>query len=354
MVKKVVDFKENDMTIVCNSCGFKLKECRKLYCEHSPYCVECLKKLGAKGKILCSECCEWTDLKESGIDGLEFDREKEKMGLNMTVDVVENVFEFVKSEDEDFYILENKFYGTIPNNYLRYIISKENCIKEIETWIDSIWLKASDLKETFTLNDLKSYYVPFFVFSFKTKSHISGKAFKNQYWAEINDEKIHCYQDHIVCGSFTINNDLVKQLLEVGGSFSYSENSVLSDNMRAYVRNEISNDYHILDIDFDETTAWDQKSKYLENIERENCNKELESIHGPSNISEVNIDIEFFDKKHNIILLPIFCSSYDYNKKTYEVIVSGFNGKVVGFYPGGLGGFSLYPRLALRLVQNAL
>ncbi|MDE6885293.1 MAG: hypothetical protein K2P32_05905, partial [Clostridia bacterium] len=50
-------------------------------------------------------------------------------------------------------------------------------------------------------------------------------------------------------------------------------------------------------------------------------------------VDYVNMNCSFYDKTYKYILAPIWIFSYKYAKKTYDCIVNGRSGRIVGKYP---------------------
>ena len=55
--------------------------------------------------------------------------------------------------------------------------------------------------------------------------------------------------------------------------------------------------------------------------------------HNADKVRDLDMKIDYQDKKFNYILLPIYIASFKYNNKTFNFYINGYSGKIVGNYP---------------------
>eukprot|EP01126_Amoeba_proteus_P048941 TRINITY_DN5686_c0_g2_i1.p1 TRINITY_DN5686_c0_g2~~TRINITY_DN5686_c0_g2_i1.p1 ORF type:complete len:174 (+),score=35.78 TRINITY_DN5686_c0_g2_i1:65-586(+) len=117
-------------------------------------------------------------------------------------------------------------------------------------------------------------------------------------------------------------------------------------------KDQLFDDAIVYHVDLPEADAWEFQLERIKGWEEKRCKASATNIHG-DNI--MNITIEVKHRYHcTIISLPIFISSYIYDRHECEVLISGVSGMVEGHVPFGYGPFSAIPNKAYQVFKQIL
>lgn len=146
------------------------------------------------------------------------------------------------------------------------------------------------------------------------------------------------------CGVSDTKSHIVNQLI-ARGSFSLNTDRILPTDAIPYQKildskkSVNTNNEELLSIDVNSTEAFkvlDFKG-VVEQAEFSRTKKEIKHKYKPEQRRNLKCKTKLHKSEHYVILLPIYFTSFRYNKTEYEVCISGNKGVVEGNRPFGTG-----------------
>ncbi len=74
---------------------------------------------------------------------------------------------------------------------------------------------------------------------------------------------------------------------------------------------------------------------------------ELEVLRNYDRVRNIEYSVFWSDEYYRLLLLPIYSMSYSFNGKSYQIIINGENGNIVGEYPKSVVKIAIAVILAL-------
>ncbi|PRP76229.1 hypothetical protein PROFUN_15314 [Planoprotostelium fungivorum] len=363
-------------TVLCVYCKTTQQQPKILRCKHLIFYA---------GVIHCPECSEGTvmgsGMSVDSLDSLQLDNPMDDSAdfvdvpLNLKVSTEDLPFldDFPSAQEvtidepekreDDFIIVDsadvspdrvrdtlNEEQGTIEAEYfIPFTQRRETCDPLITRWLSKFWFPPSDLKEKRTIEEAAPVYVPFYCFSIRTHSHytvdigttitlpVGTSTKKEMQWKTVEGNFASHYEQITEPASSQVNHKLVAALLRKRG-FSSMETKELPPDLVVYEPSKLNEQkIHPVDITYREAFqvmgGVEQVRKWEEKIAR----SIIKERHAPEDIRNFVCETKMTGFKHFLILLPIFFSGFHYGGKTYEVLISGNKGVVVGDRPFGTG-----------------
>lgn len=267
-------------------------------------------------------------------------------------------------DEDDFEIIETPEIAapTCPHYYIPFSQTVEICDMLIRNWLRQIWFLPSDWKTGLKIHTGRSCMVPFFVFDAKTHSEIAADVLLDsesgqRKWEHISDYIQSEYHEIIVCASCSINQKLTDKLLysEEHG-FSFHTQQILPSQLHPYPPQNVSSiNETVLPLDMTKQEAWALSGKHkIPEWEKQKGRTKIMShkTHSVHGIQNMTVETEVVNFQHFVLYLPIYFSSFNYGDKTYEVLVSGNKGVVVGNNPIGTGSGGKFIMGKLKSLSN--
>ena len=183
------------------------------------------------------------------------------------------------------------------------------------------------------------------------------------------------YDELIVCASYSVNRELVHKLLHgnfvedkcidnelARGSFSLNTDRILPTDAIPYQKvldskkSINTNHEELLSIDVNSSEAFkilDFKGA-VEQSEYSRAKKEIKHKYKPEQRRNLKCKTKLHKTEHYVILLPVYFTSFKYNKTDFEVCISGNKGVVEGNRPFGTGFIGKMCRDAVKKVRKVL
>ena len=217
----------------------------------------------------------------------------------------------------------------------------------IEAWMGRHWLLPSDLHRLAHATDFVPMYIPYWTFDARGKARWKAEVGKwesrgekselvwrwESGWAETY------FDDLLVSGS----SHLEEKLLEKIQRFDLRELTPYNPSFLAGVHAQA------YEVSLDE--AWMSARSIMRESLRGDC---LEKPSG-SEIRNFHMGLQFSEESWRYILLPFLVGSYEYNGKSYQVLINGQNKRMAGRRPvdwrklGKISLLSMLPGLLLLL-----
>ena len=223
--------------------------------------------------------------------------------------------------------------GLKPNGILPFKISKEHVPVIYENWLKSKKLAPNKLKRDSRRQPARGVYIPLFTFdafadcdyTIRYGEHytVTVGSGKNRHtetrtrWYVSSGHISDFFNDVQVEASKSITQ---KNLRKLGGFDT--DNSFEYHNQ--YVSGYCAERY---DKSLDE--SWGDAKEYI----KASLRQQIISRYRADVVDYVNMDCAYMDRTYKYVLVPVWIFSYLYHKKTFDCIINGRSGRVVGKYP---------------------
>lgn len=225
-----------------------------------------------------------------------------------------------------------------PSRIVPFAVEKEKSSKLFREWLGKGFWRPGDLKSRAKANELLGVYLPFWAFDAKADSRWSASAGYNyreteQYtdskgqnqtrtvtkvrWRPASGEHTFAYIDWLVSASGGLHQEWVAQIVP----FHLDQAKPYSPD---YMAGWAAEDYSI-ENEQAQTLAKDDL-----NIQEER--KCAEMVPGDTH-KDLRVSSTFTDWVSELVVLPIYISSYTYRDKVYRFLINGQTGEVVGKAP---------------------
>jgi len=268
-------------------------------------------------------------------------------------------------EDDDFLVIEStKIDLSSPYKFLPFSQTMDMCNRKVHNWLQHIWFLPSDWRISLKIIPPKPQLVPFFVFEVTTSTNYEATVLVDpkdssslgKKWLPAVGSFSCVYSEIIACGSCSVNLKLVQKLLTQSG-FSYQSQRILPSDPPEY--NPTTTTEQILPLEITKEEAWESSGRLrVQEWQEQRAREDIKSRHEfmgnnvNDRIRNLRIEPHFTTLKHFIILLPIYFTGFEYAAQTYEVLVSGNLGVVVGDRPIGTGAGGKYLLDKIKSVGN--
>jgi len=268
-------------------------------------------------------------------------------------------------EENDFLLIEStKIAPSCTVYYLPFSQSLDMCNRKVQNWLQQTWFLPSDWRISLKILQPKPQYVPFFVYDVTTATDYEASVLMDsklassptRKWEAVSGKLSNTYNEIIACASCSVNNKLVNKLLKFPG-FSYQKQKVLPTNLRAY-KQTIHFSEVVLPLEINKDEAWEGAGRPLiaeqeERRAREDMKQKYDlSGSGTAGIRDFRADTRYEAFSHYVVFLPVYFVGFEYSADTYEVVVSGNLGVVVGNRPVGAGSGGKFLFDKIKSVSN--
>lgn len=225
-----------------------------------------------------------------------------------------------------------------PESLIPFKIDNNAAMQKFKDWIKKLWFAPSALKKTAHSNKIDGAYIPFWTYDAHAEADYKGekgtdyeetqnytdddgnsktRTVTKTRWENVSGHVSNNFDDVLVSASTTIPESLEDLVTDwnLNELVSYNEKYFKGFSVEIYNRS-IKDGFEKASSVMDE---------HMDNLAREDIGGDKQKVHN------LNVDFSKITFKH--ILLPIWISSYRFNKKTYQFIVNGQNGSVKGERP---------------------
>ena len=189
----------------------------------------------------------------------------------------------------------------------------------------SSWLLPSDLTQLAQGTSLAQVYIPFWTFDAQTKARWKaevGKRVKQgdsykTVWRWENGWVEHYFDDLLLNGSTHVESKLLKRInhFDLEALVPYDPSYLAGVQAQAY------------EIGLEE--AWSQAREDMRESIRSKCRSQAST----DRIRNFHMGLDFSEESWRYILLPFLIGSYEYEGKSYQVLINGQNKKMAGNRP---------------------
>mmetsp|Transcript_1967 Transcript_1967/g.6184 ORF Transcript_1967/g.6184 Transcript_1967/m.6184 type:complete len:585 (+) Transcript_1967:1274-3028(+) len=230
--------------------------------------------------------------------------------------------------------------------FAKFSVRPEVALKRLRSWAKERWFAPSEFVEKYNPGQMHACYIPFWSFSVATFTNYRCLALR-----KVEDEV-----------SIAAGTEAKPQWVETTGSRESGESeykdillcATKTENLTKWEKQFSREDWRPSTAKYDLTEfpeqLWKEPAiewsslwqlhaeKVIKRQERKQCTKELERTGLKS--KEMVVQVMYRNLTKQLVYLPIYLATYQYEGKDYAVSVHGQSGKVVGERPYGLGGLA--------------
>ncbi len=225
-----------------------------------------------------------------------------------------------------------------PQSLLPFKIDESRVRESIRNWYASKWFAPNALKRCATVDTLQGYYLPYWTFDAQVSCHWQADSGTYYYttesyrdskgnrqtrqvrhvrWRPVSGSLEHFFDDEPVPGSHGVH----PQLLRAIEPFPTSD---LVPYDTACLSGFVVEHYQVVLID-----AAAEARRSMEEKLRRMCAKQIPG----DTYRNLRVDADYSGETFKHILVPVWLLAYQYGKKSYQVLVNGYTGKMEGEYP---------------------
>jgi len=222
-----------------------------------------------------------------------------------------------------------------PRFLIPFALDAKDCRPHVKAWLGKGWMHPADLSRAASSTQFHGVYLPFWTFdatiqaewraevgyerteryydsgskSWKTRTHIDWRWESGQISLNLDD--------WLGIGTSKISKILLKQLVPF--------------NMNALTtyKPDFLAGWQALNYDIPLQDAWDTVKAEMRQSARDSCQSQIKSSH----IRNFSMLADFENEAWRYILLPVYAAAYRYDGETFQVLVNGQTGIVVGQKP---------------------
>lgn len=227
-------------------------------------------------------------------------------------------------------IIETKeLPGIQPDSVIPFTITEQAAAERFRKWIGAKFFAPKVIRKGKVDEHMNRVYTPCWSFSAEVMGDYNGTLGRTVSngkttsirWFRVNGRIGGNYDDHFIQSGDRITNINFNRIRP----FNLKEIRVYrSEYLAGIVAEHYSRNIESCLNDFTQFVQRDLTNRIMRQ-------------HGAQHVSTLSINKNYNNKRFNYVLLPLYISNYQYNKKLYNFYVNGQSGKVVGRYPKSKG-----------------
>lgn len=216
-----------------------------------------------------------------------------------------------------------------PSALIPVEVNQEQLEVILNKWFSASWLLPEKLNNLVANVEPDRVFLPFWTFDARSsaewKAEVghtvttgSGKNRRTRtVWRWESGNANLTFDDHLISGSKRISEELKSELgnYNMNGLVSYDPDFLAGSIAQAY------------DIELEH--AWRLGRNAFREATRKACRNQASS----SKIRNFSMALDFYDESWRYILIPVLMASYQFDNKTYRIVINGQTGKVFGQRP---------------------
>jgi len=226
-----------------------------------------------------------------------------------------------------------------PLSLLPFQLPELDAREHLRRWFQTKWLAPGSFKRAAFFDTIVGVYLPFWTFDaqvscawradsgtyYYVNEQVRGKdgqtttrRVRRTRWSPASGHVDHFFDDEPIPGSQGIDANLLRSILP----FPTTEKLIPYDT--AYLSGFVVEHYRVVLIDA-ARQARDSMNDQLQRL----CGRDVPG----DTYRNLQIDPGYTDETYKHILVPVWLLTYQYRKKSYQVLINGYTGKVSGRYP---------------------
>lgn len=225
-----------------------------------------------------------------------------------------------------------------PKGLLPFKIDEQNAKNLFKTWLSKLWFAPNKLKQYARAGKLSGIYIPYWTYDANTWTRYTGQRGDDYQETETYTDSNGQQQTRTVTKtrwtyvSGSVNDDFDDVLVAASNSLPRNYVDRLEpwdlDNLSGYDDKFLSG-FKAESYQVDVKDGFDKAKDKMKVIIEGHIRRDIGGDH--QRISTMDTNYSNITFKH--ILLPIWLSAYQYNKKVYRFMVNGRTGQVTGERP---------------------
>lgn len=239
--------------------------------------------------------------------------------------------------DSPIVLAEKQEEAIVPDGIIPFKIDKNDASRRFTDWIKKRWLAPSQLKNLFQKGKVLGIYIPYWTFDSDVESRYSGRGGIDrtvQYrdsegktqtrietdWYSVSGTVGQKFDDILVKATNVLDPghlDSVGPFNTVMGLSGYSSDYMAGLSAERY--NIPLKDAH------------SEAVRRMESEMRELASQDILRRYDRAEVNRINS--RFYNETYKHVMLPVYSTSYSFKGKSYNVLINGEDGKIVGDYP---------------------
>jgi DNA-directed RNA polymerase subunit RPC12/RpoP len=222
-----------------------------------------------------------------------------------------------------------------PRFIIPFRIKNEQLAAQTHEWLGKGWFHPSELASQVGLDRFMGIYLPYWTFNAVIasdwKAEVGYERQVSHYNSETKTQETHTEIDwRWENGHARTNiNDLLipgtgrlsRSILERISPFNLADLMTYSPDYLA--------GWKALGYDVSLQPAWDDGKRSMREHAKDACYQQISTSH----VRNFNMSADFSDESWRYVLLPVYIASYQFEQKTFQVMVNGQSGQVAGQKP---------------------
>jgi DNA-directed RNA polymerase subunit RPC12/RpoP len=233
-------------------------------------------------------------------------------------------------------VLSEKAVTSIePDGICPFKIDQHDAVSLFRKWIKGKWLAPNALKNMYQSGKIMGVYLPYWIFDADADCKYQaegGKDRRVEYtengekktrtetdWYSVKGTIFHSFKDKIVRATKSISD----RLLRILGGFNVKSALSFHANFFTGFSSEIFN-IPIHD-------AYKEAQDHFQNVLRGMVESKVRLTY--DRVRNVRLWVTWSKEYYRFMFLPVYTMAYYFNGKTYQVLINGDSGQIVGDYP---------------------
>jgi DNA-directed RNA polymerase subunit RPC12/RpoP len=229
----------------------------------------------------------------------------------------------------------------VPEAVLPFEVDRAGVRSALQAWVKSRWFAPSRLKKVTEAESVKGTYLPHWTFDSRTVSHYRGQR-GEYYWetetvtrtvdgkTETTTQQVRKTRWYPVSG--TVARDFDDVLVPGTGQVDNQRLDGLApwplERATAFQPAFLAG-FQTLRYDVEPEAGLQEAKRRMAKVIEEDCERDI----GGDEQRVTSVHTRYSDITYKLMLLPVWIACYLYAGKTYQVLVNGRTGKVVGERP---------------------
>lgn len=235
--------------------------------------------------------------------------------------------------------------GIAPEGLIPFKVTKSVAEENFSSWIKKRFFAPGALKSNYRNQSVSGAYIPFWAISAETNSSYTAEAGSYYYVTESKpvqkdgktemvDQQVRKINWRRVSGSFSqsFRNLLVNASKQIKNSIISRIEPFRLDELVPYasgfLAGFLAEKYSVV-----LKEGWEEAKKRIDRDIESGVKTQI----GADEVRNLSINTSYSNKRYKHLLLPVWISSYTFNKKIYHFMVNGQTGKVSGESPVSAG-----------------
>ncbi|AMD95278.1 hypothetical protein [Leptotrichia sp. oral taxon 847] len=233
-------------------------------------------------------------------------------------------------------IVSEKIMSILEPDGLRPFLIEQKEVKTIfSNWIRKRWFAPNALKNLYQTGKIMGIYLPYWSFDndadcdYVAEGGIDrmeeyeedGKTYTRTItdWYPVRGNVENEFVDVVVPGSRSLQRKLLNKLPE----FSVESTIKFDSGYLAGYSSEV------FKVPMQE--GYEQAKEIMRDVLENLISGDV--LRNYDHVRSIRMSVKWYNEYYRLLMLPVYSTSYLYDKKTYQVVINGENGAIIGEYP---------------------